>query len=614
MNISDQRRQIVTRSVIAAVMTGILVAVAVAVPLINETHTLTGKLATNIANTKAESVRTILDQHQDLARQTASRTELARVLGEYARKEIDLDELQTFTLTRLRDGARGIDNLAAIVRYDLAGNEVARVGPMADTLPADIALPADLDIREYTLADTTRSKPLLHTIGLIQTGGQRVGYDLLMFTPEPFHRVFKSADNFVICLLDNPRTKRLALDPATQKIALTPPVGCLHAGETLETLRSDGHIRARGHDGTRVMSFLQPLEGYNWEVHTRSEVSEVFSGVSREVFFALMIILGLSATSGVLVKRSLKPLVHTLSNQAETIARSSEELRLAYQVFEHTHEVVVISDLSLNIIRANPAFMDATGIPNRKVMRKKVSDFLATDMSEQDMIDWLRKQVTLEKMWQGEVWLQTAKGRASPYLVTVSPVTDRRGTTQHYVMTFTDITERVESEKQIRRMAHHDELTGLPNRAALEQHLRQRIDQCHTTGTRFAVLFLDLDKFKPVNDSYGHQAGDGILVNVAKRLKNCLREEDFVGRRGGDEFEIITGPLRSPNDARAIANKIVEVLNETFEVQGHTVEIGASVGVALYPDDGVTAMDLVNAADAAMYNVKASGRNNVGFA
>jgi diguanylate cyclase (GGDEF)-like protein len=128
------------------------------------------------------------------------------------------------------------------------------------------------------------------------------------------------------------------------------------------------------------------------------------------------------------------------------------------------------------------------------------------------------------------------------------------------------------------------------------------------------VLFLDLDKFKPVNDIYGHQAGDEILVNVAKRLTNCLREGDFVGRRGGDEFQIITGPLRRPEDARPIAEKVVAVLNETFEVKGHIVDVGASVGVALYPDDGVTAMDLVNSADTAMYQVKASGRNAVGFA
>ncbi|MGO1234099.1 MAG: diguanylate cyclase domain-containing protein, partial [Marinobacter sp.] len=323
---------------------------------------------------------------------------------------------------------------------------------------------------------------------------------------------------------------------------------------------------------------------------------------------------GLSGVSGLLVKRALKPLVHTLSNQAEEIARSSEELRLAYQVFEHTHEMVVISDLSLNIIRANPAFIDVTGLPGRKVVHKKVTDFLVSEMAEQEIVYWLQTQLATEKMWQGEVWLQTAKGRATPFLVTVSAVTDSQGTAQQYVLTFTDITERVKSETRIRQLAHHDELTGLPNRAALEQHLRQTIDQCHTTGTRFAVLCLDLDKFKPVNDIYGHQAGDEILVNVAKRLTNCLREGDFVGRRGGDEFQIITGPLRRPEDARPVAEKVVAVLNETFEIKGHIVDIGASVGVALYPDDGVTAMDLVNSADAAMYQVKASGRNAVGFA
>lgn len=614
MTIYDQRRQIVTRAVIAAVVTGIFVAVAVSVPLISETHNLTGQLATNVANTKTESVRTILDRHRGLAQQVASRSELARMLGEYVKGNITLGELQTFTYPRLRDGARDINNIAAVLRYDVDGNEVARIGPMADGLPVDIPLPEKLDIKHYSLQDGSSSQPLLHTIGTIQTGGQVVGHDVLFFTPDPFQRVFNTADNFTICMLDKPRTKRFALDPANNQMTLTPPIGCLHSGKSVREVRTEHYILAEEADGTQVLSFLRPLEGYDWELHIRSESSQVFSGVVREAMIALFIIVGLSALSGLLVKRALKPLVHTLSNQAEEIARSSEELRLAYQVFEHTHEMVVVSDLSLNIIRANPAFMGVTGIPSRKIMRKKVSDFLASDMGEQEIVAWLQKQVGAEKMWQGEVWLQTAKGRASPYLATVSPVTDSLGSTQHYVITFTDITERVESEKRIRRLAHHDELTGLPNRSALERHLRQTIDVAHTEGTRFAVMFLDLDQFKPVNDVYGHQAGDEILVNVAKRLTNCLREEDCVGRRGGDEFEIITGPLRRPQDARPIAEKIVAVLNETFEVQGHTVEIGASVGVALYPDDGVTAMDLVNAADIAMYRVKASGRNNVGFA
>jgi len=614
MNIHDQRRQIVTRAVIAAILTGVIVAVAVAVPLIKETHNLTGQLATNVANTKTESIRTLLDQHQDLARQTASRSELARMLGEYIQGNITLGELQAFTHPRLRDGARGIENLAAIIRYDIAGNEVARIGPMAEQLPRQVPLPLKLDIREYPLPDGNQSQPLLHTLSMIQANGQQLGYDLLLFTPAPFQRVFDAASGFIVCLLDKPRTKRLALDAKTGQIILTQPSGCLHADVVPTGGHTNDYLTAKEADGTRMMSFLRPLEGYDWEVHVSSDVSDVFSGVFREGIIALFVILGLSGLAGLLAKRALKPMAHTLTRQAEAIARSSEELRLAYQAFEHTHEVVLISDTALNIIRANPAFVDITGLPGRKVMCRKLTDFIASDMNEQQMVDWLRHQLATEKMWQGEIWLQTTKGRATPFLATVSLVNSSQGDIQNYVMTFTDITERVKSEMQTRRMAHHDELTGLPNRAALEQHLRQTIDQHHKTGTRFAVLFLDLDKFKPVNDQYGHQAGDEILINVAKRLKNCLREEDYVGRRGGDEFQIITGPLRHPEDARPIAQKLVAALNDTFEILGHTVQIGASVGIAVYPDDGIISVDLLNAADAAMYEVKAQGRNDVAFA
>jgi len=277
MNIHDQRQQIVTRAVIAAVMTGIIVAVAVSVPLINETHRLTGQLATNVANTKTESIRTILNQHQDLARQTASRSELARMLGEYVQGRITLTELQAFTYPRLRDGARGIDHLAAIVRYDSAGNEIARIGPMAGRLPENIPLPEKLDIREYALQTGTSSQPLLHTIGAIQTNGQTVGYDLLMFKPAPFQRVFENTDNFVVCMLDKPRTKRLALNERGDQMALTKPVGCLHSSDNLQEGRSGDYQLAEEVDGTQVMSFLRPLEGYDWEVHIRSESSQVCS-------------------------------------------------------------------------------------------------------------------------------------------------------------------------------------------------------------------------------------------------------------------------------------------------------------------------------------------------
>lgn len=125
---------------------------------------------------------------------------------------------------------------------------------------------------------------------------------------------------------------------------------------------------------------------------------------------------------------------------------------------------------------------------------------------------------------------------------------------------------------------------------------------------------MDLDKFKPVNDNYGHQVGDELLRNVGKRLKHCIRSGDVVGRRGGDEFVVITGPLHGDDDAKPIADKIVAVLNETFHIQEHNIQIGASVGVALYPDDGMAAEDLLKQADAAMYRVKTSGRNAVAYA
>ncbi|MGF2736028.1 diguanylate cyclase domain-containing protein [Marinobacter sp. DUT-1] len=174
--------------------------------------------------------------------------------------------------------------------------------------------------------------------------------------------------------------------------------------------------------------------------------------------------------------------------------------------------------------------------------------------------------------------------------------------------------ELQQAQRKIRRQADHDLLTSLPNRAAILKLLEHAIDQAHRDNSRFALMFVDLDHFKPVNDRYGHQAGDELLKVIAKRLEGSVRDEDVVGRHGGDEFLVITAPLDNTDDAFVIAEKITAVAEQPFRIKDHAVQVGASVGVAIYPDNGTTVTELLQASDAAMYQAKDSGRGGVSFA
>ena len=614
MDILEQKRRIITTAIVAVVLTGIVIAAVVSAPLINQIHTQAAQSAGGVADAKAENIRAVFDQHQDLARQTASRSELSRVLGQYAKGEVSASVVRTFSRPRLQDAARIIDNLAVLIRYDAAGNELVRVGPWANDLPGDIPLSDNLDIKVLNLVSGETSGPLLQAVSPIQSDGQVVGYDQLLFLPEPLLRVFQSHPDSLLCLIDSQRTKRIILNPETDLIQLATPEGCLAVRQGVTTRDRSGSFRATLDDGSRVLTFHRSLAEYGWEVHMYTRTSRVFADVIVDILISILVIFVLSALAGVLVWQSLKPIVGAMVKQTSQIARSTEELRLAYQVFEHTHEAILITDANFMIVRANPAFSDITGAENRALHGKPLTDFLDSQNGKGIVLKDVRKQLVTVNAWQGEVWLKGHQGLAVPNLMTVSPVRNKDGQIQQLVLTFSNITERVQAEKQMIRLAHYDELTGLPNRVALENHLEQAIQQARRDNGHFALMFLDLDKFKPVNDNYGHQVGDELLRNVGKRLKHCIRSSDVVGRRGGDEFVVITGPLHGDDDARPIADKIVAVLNDTFHIQGHNIQIGASVGVALYPDDGMTAEDLLKQADAAMYRVKTGGRNAVAYA
>lgn len=197
--------------------------------------------------------------------------------------------------------------------------------------------------------------------------------------------------------------------------------------------------------------------------------------------------------------------------------------------------------------------------------------------------------------------------------MTFNPVQGRRGGRGHLLMV-TDVTEKTRAEERIRELAFHDALTGLPNRLLLVDRLEQAMATSERNNTRVGVLFLDLDEFKSVNDTHGHETGDVLLRHVAQRLSACLRGNDTLSRYAGDEFISVLIDLRSPAEAAAIATRMLEAMSEAFNANGHSVRVGASIGIAVYPEDGATPNQLINHADSAMYRAKGHGKNSFWFA
>jgi diguanylate cyclase (GGDEF)-like protein/PAS domain S-box-containing protein len=284
-----------------------------------------------------------------------------------------------------------------------------------------------------------------------------------------------------------------------------------------------------------------------------------------------------------------------------------ENLVLAATVFINSGEGIIITDPDNKIIAVNPAFTAITGYAPEEVLGNR-PNVLKSGKHDERFYKDMWSSLKEAGRWQGEIWNKRKDGAIFPEWLTAVRVQNHTGDTSNFIATFQDITERKAQAERIERMAHYDHLTGLPNRALLKDRLERAVTAAKRNHRGLAVMFLDLDRFKPINDTYGHAAGDDLLQQVAKRLLALVRESDTVSRLGGDEFVVLLLDVGDAAIACAIAAKIIDALARPFEVEGHAVNTGTSVGIALYPGDGRDPEELLKAADAAMYEAKQSGR------
>jgi len=281
---------------------------------------------------------------------------------------------------------------------------------------------------------------------------------------------------------------------------------------------------------------------------------------------------------------------------------------------EHIPDHVYFKDRNSRFLRVNRALANSFGLSDpAEATAKADSDMFAPEHASRALEDERRIIETghgVTGMEEKETW---PDGHESWVLSTKVPLRDRRGRIVGTMGISRDITDRKQAELRIRYMALHDALTGLPNRSLLEDLLAHAIALAARNGKRVAVLMLDLDRFKSVNDSFGHHIGDRLLEAVAVRLRNCLRESDIVARLGGDEFVIGLPLVEKHEDIEQVASKVLSTLSAPFEIEGHGIQIGACIGICEYPSDGENPRDLLQAADTAMYEAKNNGRGNYSF-
>lgn len=292
--------------------------------------------------------------------------------------------------------------------------------------------------------------------------------------------------------------------------------------------------------------------------------------------------------------------------------KAEKQLALYASVFQHSGEALLISDANNRIVAVNQALENLCGYSQNELKGKNPKFLSAGQTLKSTYVD-MWKGLDLQSFWQGELVDKRKDGSIYAKWASISVVKDGRGNTINYIASFTDLSARNEAEAKIDWLAHHDGLTELLNRHGLTLELDNAIEQCKNKGHKLALVFLDLDRFKVINDTLGHFVGDLLLNSVAERLTKLLRKQDILARLGGDEFIVVINELVSMECVLRVIDKITHELNKDYLIEGKVLHVTPSLGISLFPIDGMDADSLMRKADTAMYHAKESGRNNAQF-
>ena len=312
----------------------------------------------------------------------------------------------------------------------------------------------------------------------------------------------------------------------------------------------------------------------------------------------------------------LQSIEHEYANELRSALRERDEalglarfnLRMADRVFESALEGIMVTDRHAKIERVNQAFTRLTGYTEDEVVGRNPG-LLSSGRQTPDFYKQLWHSLTTDGHWQGEIWNRRKTGELFLEYLTITSIRDSEGEISHYAAIFSDITQRRQAEERLGYLATHDVLTNLANRMLFEERLTHAIVHAKRFGRKVAVMYLDLDRFKLVNDTLGHNAGDEVLKMVAERIVANVRANDTVARMGGDEFALVLEEVDDVRDVGRVARKLLDEVGRAIDIVDRQIFVTPSIGISIYPDDGTEAEDLILLADQAMYGAKSRGRN-----
>lgn len=287
--------------------------------------------------------------------------------------------------------------------------------------------------------------------------------------------------------------------------------------------------------------------------------------------------------------------------------------KIAKQVLEHTTEAIMVTDNNARIILTNPAFTALTGYTEKQALNQKTS-LLRSGHHDADFYDTLWNDLQHSGQWVGEIANRKRSGEVYIQKTNISAVYDKAGDISHFVCVMSDITEQKRTFDTIRFQALHDTLTKLPNRIHFEARAEKVLARARHKSDLFAILFIDLDNFKPINDTHGHLLGDKLLISLAEKLSSALRPSDTVSRLGGDEFLVLADELSRPEEAHQLAERIMQMISTPVVIDDIKLQVSASIGISIYPTHGNNIDDLIHTADQAMYHAKSLGKNQIAAA
>ncbi|MGC9385837.1 MAG: diguanylate cyclase domain-containing protein [Hydrogenovibrio sp.] len=635
--LSRHQRRIQIAIIASLLATALLVTLSLTIPFFHSAKQQIEQVYLTSAKAQAAAINNQLARYQSLANQFTSRTEIRKRLEAYLNGRMTFKDTQAYSQPRLLEPMKKIRDLDVMIRMTAQGEALVSLNRSDYDLPPLNRFPQTTGLA-FVNTPGTQAVWVESVAPILNTEQTVIGHDILLFDGRHLLSQLGQTDTFeegVSLRLVNVAAKQIIAPDPQGQFLMRQPLSA-KATTVLQPLNlQQPQVQEWTQDATKQVAFYVPLSLHNWGLLVEVPSDILYQTAYNDLAWALISVVLMLFLTLLIVHRAVHPVMLQLYDQTRDIEAKALELKLAASVFDHTQEAIVITDAKQRIVRANKGFQALTGTTPEHAEGTYLMQFVAENRLGANLVKQFETAIQQDSAWQGEVWYtktlsspfdseaqphSKATGHQahqhSPKMVpafqSTSAVRDPQGKLLYYIHICNDISERKAAENRIKRLAHNDSLTGLPNRNALMSHLYEMIDSDNLEDSTFTVMFLDLDHFKPVNDTLGHAFGDRLLKKVAERLEHNVRESDVAGRLGGDEFLLIIRDLRHLEDAAKIAEKVTHALSEPYEIDGHTVKIGASIGIAHYPQDAESVDALIQYADAAMYKIKRQQQSSSG--